>query len=92
MTQIKVIDSMMGSGKTTWAIRHMNAAKDERFIFITPFKDEITRIIEECKERDFLTPVENPTKQADFIRLLRDGENIAITHELFKAVELSKEG
>lgn len=89
MSKIKVIDSIMGSGKTSWAIRHMNATKDERFIFITPFIDEITRIIEACRERDFRTPGEFPSKQQNFMRLLWAGKNIAITHELFKAVELS---
>ena len=30
-----IIDSIMGSGKTTWAIRYMNSFPQRRFIFAT---------------------------------------------------------
>ena len=42
---ITVIDSIMGSGKTTWAIDYMNKAPaDQKFIYITPFLNEVDRI------------------------------------------------
>lgn len=45
MTNIKVVDSIMGSGKTSAAINLMNnASKDENFIFITPYLNEVERI------------------------------------------------
>ena len=42
MIPIKVIDSPMGAGKTSYLIKHMkNAPKDNKFLFITPFLDEV---------------------------------------------------
>ena len=32
MKKVKVIDSIMGSGKTEWAIAYMNANRQKRFI------------------------------------------------------------
>jgi len=34
---IRVVDSMMGKGKTSWAITYMNANPQRRFIYITPY-------------------------------------------------------
>ena len=45
---IQVIDSIMGSGKTTWAINYMNSHPDERFIYVTPRLKEVDRIVSGC--------------------------------------------
>ena len=87
MTRIRVVDSIMGSGKTTWAINYLNAHRDQRFIYCTPYNAETERIAEQCA--GFVVPEEKPTKQADFYRLLKDGKNIAITHELLKRLEIT---
>lgn len=87
MTSIRVIDSIMGSGKTTWAINYMNAHRDQRFIYCTPYNDETKRIEEKCA--GFVIPEEEPTKQADFLRQIKSGKNIAITHELLKRLEIT---
>ena len=34
---IKVVDSLMGSGKTSWAIREMNAHPEQRYLYVTPY-------------------------------------------------------
>ena len=54
--KVTVIDSIMGSGKTTSLINMMNENLDERFIYITPYRDEIQRVIEGCYNRYFETP------------------------------------
>lgn len=90
ISNIMVVDSIMGSGKTTWAIRHMNEHVDQRFIFITPYLKESERIQNACPELGFIIPEDRPTKQAHFHELLREGKNIAISHELFRRLELSK--
>ena len=84
---IRVVDSIMGSGKTTWAIRFMNQNPQRRFIFITPFLSEAVRIQEKCTELHFKQPDDRFTKQAGFRELLAAGKNIAMTHELFSRLE-----
>src|SRR5699024_1374403 len=55
--QITVIDSIMGSGKTQWAIQRMNeASPQEKFIYITPFLDEVDRIKKNVTNRSFVEP------------------------------------
>ena len=35
--KITVVDSVMGSGKTSWAIEYMNTHYDENILYITPY-------------------------------------------------------
>lgn len=70
----------MGSGKTQWAIAHMNANADQRFIYITPYNDEIEhRIIPECLKLNFKFAKEG-RKFNDFKLQLEQGKNIVATH------------
>ncbi len=89
MTKVKVVDSIMGSGKSTWATNYMNAHRDRRFIFCTPFRKEVERIMAACPH--FSTPEEKDgiPKQADFIQMLENGECIVTTHELFKRLPVT---
>lgn len=81
---IKIVDSIMGSGKTQWAISHMNSNVDQRFIYITPYNDEIKdRIIPECPKLNFKFAKEGK-KFNDFKRQLEQGKNIVATHQCFK--------
>jgi len=87
---VKVIDSLMGSGKTTWAINMMNAAdSDKRFIFVTPFLDEVNRIITSVTNRQFMQPnySSGGRKLNSLKRLLERGENVATTHSLFSQLD-----
>ena len=91
MTQIYAVDSIMGTGKTNWAIKHMNCHKEQRFIYCTPFIDEVNRILSASPH--FRQPTEENaggTKQADFLKLLEEGACIATTHELFKRVPVTE--
>ena len=49
--KVTVIDSIMGSGKTTSLINMMNENTEEKFIYITPYRDEIDRVIANCRNR-----------------------------------------
>ena len=73
---------MTGSGKTSAAIKYMRQ-HDEHYIYITPYVSEYKRIIEQCPERNFQTPAEEPSKLANTLPLLRQHCNIASTHALF---------
>lgn len=82
--EVLVCDAPMGAGKTQAAITMMNEAKDEKFIFVTPYKDETERIVRDCATRNFVAPDDNwGTKLASFHSLLAKGRNIATTHALF---------
>jgi hypothetical protein len=91
MKKINVIDSIMGSGKTRWAIQRMNEAPDhERFIYITPFTKEVERIQENVENRNFIEP-NNKNDEGRKLRSLKDlivqGVDIASTHALFKTAD-----
>jgi hypothetical protein len=86
--KITVIDSIMGSGKTSWAIQMMKEAPAlQNFIFITPFISEIDRVIEAVPERHFVQPSAKNNKGAKLQGLkllLAQGQDIASTHALFQ--------
>lgn len=86
MSIVKVCDAIMGSGKTSAAINLMNSEPNRKFIYITPFLDEVKRIRESCPILNFKEPVmtNGRTKSEDFLTLLESRCNIASTHALFK--------
>lgn len=102
MTVVKVVDSMMGTGKTSAAINMINNARDDyselhNYIYITPYLDEVERI-QKSANRAFYQPKvyerkgETIYKLDSLHQLLRNGHNIATTHSLFKmATEETKE-
>lgn len=84
---VKVCDALCGAGKTSAAIRMMNERTEDRFIFVTQYLSETTRIRNCCPERKFISPQSNTengqTKLSDVRKLLKEGRNIATTHALF---------
>lgn len=87
---IKVVDSIMGSGKTSAAINLMNNDTENNYIFITPYLPEVQRIKEQCSNRKFHEPKvysrhgETFYKLDSLHQLLQNEKNIATTHALFK--------
>lgn len=90
--KIKIVDSIMGSGKTSWAIQHMNETNDN-FIFITPFLNEVKRIKDECVIKKFKEPINfGKGKHDNLHHLLANNDNIVSTHALFRmSTETTKE-
>ncbi len=87
ISKIIVIDSIMGSGKTSWSIQHINRNSFENFLYITPFLDEVNRIIKNSN-RDFKQPINRGNGKLDSINeLLACQSDIASTHELFKHLD-----
>jgi len=91
MNNVTVIDSIMGAGKTTYAIDKINNASPlERFIYITPFLAEVERVIKSVENRDFVQPttqVEGGSKLTSLKRLIEDGKDIVATHSLFEMAD-----
>ncbi len=77
----------MGSGKTNWSIQHINRNVFDNFLYITPFLDEVNRIIKNSN-RDFKQPMNKGNGKLDSINeLLACQSDIASTHELFKHLD-----
>ena len=83
---VNIVDAIMGAGKTQSIMNYIKNAKDERFIVITPFLDEITRYRDYCKNKRFKQPKfdKNQTKLDSLKKLVNKGENIVSTHALFQ--------
>ena len=89
MKKVTIIDSICGSGKTSWAIDFMNESVDKKFIYITPYLDEVERVIDGCSNRFFVQPKAEDghgSKLEHFNKLLAGGKNICSTHALFSLV------
>ncbi|RKD75253.1 hypothetical protein ATL39_0952 [Sinobaca qinghaiensis] len=86
MKEVNIIDSIMGSGKTSWAKQYMNKYKDfQNFIYVTPYLDEIeNNVLLDCP---FLTqPCSKKgkgSKLKDFKNLIKEGKSVITTHALF---------
>ncbi len=87
---ITVVDSIMGSGKSTWAFNYINSNPDKRFIYVTPFIEECNRAVSACRSVNMVQPREAPKKTTDFKKLVESGQNIATTHSLFCQLTLSR--
>lgn len=93
MTNVTVIDTIMGAGKTSYIIEYMNRAyidglfnsSDRRFIYVTPLLDEVERVKQACPDLRFKDPKPiHGRKYYGLQKLIEGRENIATTHELFK--------
>lgn len=86
---IYVCDAIMGTGKSSSAIRFINDHPERKFIYITPYLDEAARIRKGCPAAHFIEP-SNKLKEYNFRKLehtaalIEAGENITTTHQAFK--------
>lgn len=82
--QVNLVDALMGSGKTTAMINHINGADEGiKFLYITPYLNEVERVIASCPTKKFKQPQVIGTKTRGIKHLFERGENIATTHALF---------
>ena len=103
MKPIRVISSMPGSGKTSWVFEHIKSNSSERWIFVSPYLKECGgldtnsgeyhkgRIREEIPEMYFKTPTpkhKGESKSKAFKELLKSGDNISTTHQLWKMMDI----
>lgn len=86
---IYVCDAIMGSGKSSAAIEYMNAHRSEKFIYVTPYLEEAARIKKSCPALHFVEPSNayekyKHRKSLHTAELIREGKNIATTHQSFR--------
>ena len=92
MNKIYIVDSIMGAGKSTYCHNEMYQNTNKKYIYITPYLDEIKRLIGDKEnrtkfynERGFREPLHlDKGKLESLHNLLIDDYNIATTHALFK--------
>jgi len=90
MCKITIIDSIMGSGKTSWAINKMKQENDTNYIYITPYLSEVKRVKDDVTNRYFCQPETTNakgTKLQGFKNLIIKDRDIASTHALFSSVD-----
>ena len=81
---IYIIDEIMGRGKTSAMINHINkSTEEEKFLFITPYLAEVERIKNSCPQKRFKTPNAEGGKLNNIKKLFAKGHNIVSTHALF---------
>ncbi len=66
-------------------IRYINeSAPERRYIFCTPYLDQVERVVENCESHHFIAPEDDIfSKTQDLKGLIRANLNIATTHALF---------
>lgn len=81
--KLNVIDSQMGSGKTSYAIQEMRE-NDKNYIYITPFLSEVKRVKDDIKNKKFYEPMHlGNGKLKHLIDLIKNNKSVISTHALF---------
>lgn len=85
--RVNIVDSIMGSGKSSAAINYINTiSKDKKIIYITPYLAEIEdSFLKKCANFDQPRRYTKFTPKTVHLKdLLNKGKNIATTHALFQ--------
>lgn len=86
---VEVVDSIMGSGKSSAIFNMINKNPNDRYMYVSPMLSEVGkngRIHEAVIGCEFISPDtsdQHTTKIAHLKDLLLDGANIACTHNLY---------
>jgi len=89
---VTVIDAVMGTGKSTWAINEMIRNHSQKYVVVVPQLTEVDRYVDELKEhRAVFAPdpeaTDEPTiqnKTDAFKAMLQEGTGVIVTtHALF---------
>lgn len=92
--KLYLTDNLIVTHNTTMAINKINSEPHNKFVYITPYLDEIKRV---KKETSGSNKMHEPTfkkgsKHNDLHRLLGEGKNICSTHALFqKANDITRQ-
>ncbi len=86
--KIKIVDDLMGSGKSTWAIKYINDNPKQKFLCVVPLLDECNRFKEQTNI-DIIDPDSWGTKWKHFRWLVENNKNIVTTHALIQKMDLN---
>ena len=94
MKKVKIIDEIMGSGKTFNAIQRMKN-HNGCVLYVTPFIDEVQRVKSSVPniyepiittESDDLGSMQTKFKRDNLLKMSSENLNIVTTHQLFKSL------
>lgn len=85
--EIKIVDDIMGTGKSTWAIKFINHNKDKNFLCVLPTLSECERYKEKTNI-DIINPECWGTKWKHFKFLVNNNQSIVTTHALIAKMDL----
>lgn len=80
---VKVIDSPMGVGKTTYMLDYVSRNKDRPYLIATPYLNEVSRWDKHIDHLEQPSTDDTPTKLEHLIELLTNKTSIITTHALF---------
>lgn len=89
---LKVVDAVMGSGKSSAAIQYINTHPRKKYLVITPFLQETERFRAACPKANFKVPL-NTEQEYDYKKvehfksLVKKGCSVAFTHKLFSMID-----
>lgn len=100
-TSITVIDSIMGSGKTTYLHDYINCVQSQnyigmqdevfqpsKFLVVVPLLSEVDRIKSACPTLHFKDPQPIQGRKLYGLKsLIKEGENVSTTHSLFSMID-----
>lgn len=82
-SKITVIDSVMGSGKTSAVIKEINQNPEKKYIYVTPYLTEVERVLKETFRR-LREPIQFGQGKLESLHdLLCEGKDVVTTHALF---------
>ncbi|WP_443698959.1 DEAD/DEAH box helicase family protein [Pseudomonas sp.] len=87
--KIELLDSIMGSGKSTAVLNWCEQNPNTTFLYVTPLLSESeVRVVEACTQAKFIAPSteDHRTKGEHLLDLLQSGVNISITHVLYSSL------
>ncbi len=84
---IQVIDSIMGSGKSTWMINYINNHPEQQYLIVVPYLSEVNRYMKSTINIVTFEPKNwDKSKIEDFKQLILERKNIITTHQLIKNI------
>lgn len=84
---VKLVDSMMGTGKSTGILNWMDSNPHNSYIFVSPLLSEVEeggRVHQHLKNVTLEIPSDDEgTKSDSLLKMLESGDSIACTHSLY---------
>ena len=85
--KVKLVDSRMGSFKSTEILKWMDSNPQKRYLFVSPLLSEVDeggRVHKELKNITLEIPSDIEGSKSDSLyQMIRSGDNIACTHSLY---------
>jgi len=97
-SHLYLTDNFIVTHNTSSAINQIKKDVFNKYIYVTPYLDEVERIKNECKDRNFISPQNKGDGKLENLHYhLGNNQNISSTHALFKnyneyTLELIKNG